>query len=554
MIPAEIIALGLDNPKTGLGDLSVDDTPEMIKLVAEIDKMNSVSVTTPTNWGLVEQCSRIILRDYVKHFQVAAYYGISLIKSNFGFQGIANTAAIFDGIFDKHWDDSLPPKKRKKGRFNAVEYWLEFATDFVENYSGEPIAQSIIDDCTTYVKNLDNTMANIDQDTAPNLRPLLNIISHISTFDDVTPPEVEHEANANANEESTSSSSGESSEGSSAIEASSDKKDATSNETVSKTDSSSSSSSEATSKAQTAAPKAPAKPIDVPVAEGAEEKCKIAFSFLLDAANDLFSNDIYSAESYLYRRLGSWLKIKKLPPNENGLTRILSPDEDVKNIIEKLYIGNQFEKLLNACEQYVSSYLYWLDLSYYSAKAAEKLNHKEISDAITSAVKLFISRFPGIPDLKFDDGVPMSSADTKAWLSSLEEKRDIGKIGNDTINAKIVDAIDLSRTEFENAIAILEKFIKSSAGIDQLRFEAGLSVVFSLNNRNDLATGLIGRVLSKLHENELSSWDQDRSAEILSYAFDVYKSAERLSDAAIVLSELAELSPSKAVTKKYTND
>ena len=144
-----------------------------------MDKLNDVNMSSPVNWKLVEQCSRIILRDYVKHFQVAAYYGISLIRTGMSLTDVTMGAGVFLGIFKKHWEDAEPAKKRKKGRFNAVEYWLENVCKFFDEYNPEPLEPEVVEDCTGIIKELDAVMAGIDEDLAPNLRRILTAVGRL---------------------------------------------------------------------------------------------------------------------------------------------------------------------------------------------------------------------------------------------------------------------------------------------------------------------------------------------------------------------------------------
>ena len=88
MVNASILDLGTKEPLIGLEGKDLDDTPEMTKLTEEMSKLSSVANRQEPNWNLVEQCSRVILRDYVKHFQVACYYGQSLLKIGQGLVGI----------------------------------------------------------------------------------------------------------------------------------------------------------------------------------------------------------------------------------------------------------------------------------------------------------------------------------------------------------------------------------------------------------------------------------------------------------------------------------
>lgn len=521
IVADEIVALGAVKSKPGLDGVDLDDTPEMTKLSAEIEKSQSVSSPQPINWNLVEQCSRIILRDYVKHYQIAAYYGVSLIKIGHGILGVAEGANVFLGIFKNFWEDSIPPIKRKKGRFNALGYWLENVSQFVESYSGEPIPENIVSEAIDIISDLDSTMADIDEDNAHNLRPLLNFIRNLPTaaieVKEVTPTkDVEVPIVETASSASTV--------------ASAVNKDLVAAEPV--------------------VPKT-STPVVVPVAENVEQKLKIAFNFLVEAADEIFTTDIFNQESYQYRRIGAWQKIKTLPYNDNNVTRIPAPVDEIRNSLEKLYLGNQFEPLIKAAEMRVTQYLYWLDLSYYSYNALVALKKQDVADAIVLQVKTFVSRLPGVTELCFDDNTPMSTAETKSWISSFAQNSDKGSRNTDGIQGKIKDVVSLGQTDYQNAISVLDNYIKTSSGMTKLRFESALAVVFVKNKRSDLAVGITDKVIGIIKEHSLSSWNEIEAAEVLSFAFDVYKAAEKLDKAAEVLTQLSILSPTLAITKSY---
>lgn len=533
MVPLEVSSLGLDSPKLGLDGQDIDDMPEMIKLTAEIDKINSINPAAPVNWNLVEQCSRIVLRDYVKHFLVAAYYGTSLIRIEGSISAVACGASVFAGIFSAHWKDALPPAKRKKGRFNALQFWIDNAYSFVDSYSGEPVAQSVMDECQEILRELDSAVAEIDENDGPNLRPLISSLRNIQTFDDSAPAEPETPA------EETSPAEKEPEKTEKAPEVADKKQN--------------------DSGAQPHTPKtvflsSPSAPVVVPKAENADEKCRIAFNFLVEAADELFAADPFSVEAFTYRRIGSWMKIKALPSNDRGLTRLPAPPDEIREAIEKLYIGNQYETLIKTCEGRTTQYLFWLDLSFYSAYAAEKLGHRDVSDAIAASVSFFLSRFPDVTGLKFENGIPMCCPDTKEWLMGFSKNNESGSTNSDTVKTRINDIVDLVKTDLPGGVQQLESYVRNSSGIDMLRYEAALAWIFASVKRTDLSTGLMNRVLDRIREHSLVFWNVDACAEIFSRAFDVYRQADMLKEASSVLADLAELSPVIALTKKYTEE
>lgn len=522
IVADEIAALGLAKVNPGLDGQDLDDTPEMTKLTVEIEKAQSVSNPQPINWNLVEQCSRIILRDYVKHYQIAAYYGISLIKIGHGILGIAEAACVFNGIFSNFWQDSLPAMKRKKGRFNAVSYWLDNVQQFVENYTGDPVPENVVTEASSLVSELDSTMAQIDEENAPNLRPLLKFLRNIPTV----AIEVKEAPEAKAPEvpviETTSSATAVAAANNASIPV-------------------------------TPPVQKPVAPIEVPVAENSEQKLKIAFNFLIEAADEIFNADIFNPESYYYRRVGAWSKIKSLPYNDNNVTRIPAPADEIRNSLEKLYLGNQYEAILRSAEMRVTQYLYWFDLSFYCYNALIALKQPMAAEAIATQVRVVVSRLPGVIELCFDDNTPMSNADTKTWISALSQNSDKGSRNSDGIQGKIKDVLALGRNEYKNAVVVLENYIKTSSGMTKLRYEIALAVVFAINERPDLAVGVADRITSVIADHSLISWNEAEAAEILSYAFDVYKLAQKLDKASVVLTQLAVLNPTLAITKTYTD-
>lgn len=517
----EIVSLGEEAPKTGLGDMDLDDTNEMQKLTAEMDKLNDVNMSSPVNWKLVEQCSRIILRDYVKHFQVAAYYGISLIRTGMSLSDVTMGAGVFLGIFKNHWEDALPAKKRKKGRFNAVEYWLENVGKFFDEYNPEPLEPEVIEDCTGIIKELDAVMAGIDEDLAPNLRRILTAVGRLPVK---ASQEEKAEEPAVVAENENKSTSGGSSE-----------------------------MAAQPSSAPSSVASAPKAPLSVPHAEGSEEKCKVAFNFLLEASDEIFAADIYDPLSYMYRRMATWGKIKKMVYSENGVTRLPAPPDEIFESLEKLVLNNEYPGLIRTCEGRVSKYIYWLDLSYYSAFALKKLGKDDAAKMVEIQVQQFVKRFDGLADLHFENGKPMCSTDTKNWINSLLGGSGGGSGAKDTVKTRMTECLNLSRNEFAKAVKNIEDYIRGSEGLDRLRYQAALARIMSLNNRSDLAVGLIEIVLKTVREHNLKIWNRTVSAELLSISFDIYVANQQLDRASEVLIELVSIDPELAITKKYTD-
>ncbi len=561
VVAEDIIALGHNAPLQGLdGDL--DDTAEMTKLNNEIEQSQSVSNPRPINWNLVEQCSRIILRDYVKHYQVASLYAKSLINLNPGFKAIAEGAVVFDEISRNFWNEALPPVKRKKGRFAQVSSWAEVVEEFISTYEGPEVESELIAEVKDCINNLDSTLVEIDEDLAPNFRPILNQLDRVPIKETVVEPEPTPEPVV-ASSTSTTSEDVTTSEASSSVSNTSANQDVQQTENTQTTPSvapvepSKTQPQVAPQNSQSTISAAPVKPIDVPIAEDAAQKVKIGLNFLVEAANDIFAENKFNPEGYSLRRIGTWNKVKALPYNDNNVTRIPVPSDEIRNALEKLLIGNQYDKLLESSEQRVSQYIYWLDLSYYSYKSLMELSQKDCANAIAVELRTFITKFPQVVDLCFDDGTPMSNSEAKSWIISLMAttgSNSDNKGTVDPVETRIKEAINLSFKDMNQAINLLEQFIKTSSSLDLMRYETALARVFSMNKRHDLAVGIINKIKDELQSNSLDKWNKKETAEIYSTAFDIFKDAEMLPEATKILTELATIAPSIAIMKKYTQE
>ena len=201
----------------------------------------------------------------------------------------------------------------------------------------------------------------------------------------------------------------------------------------------------------------------------------------------------------------------------------------------------------------MSKYIYWLDLSYYSAFALKKLGKDDAAKMVEIQVQQFVKRFDGLADLHFENGKPMCSTDTKNWINSLAGSAGGGTGGKDTVKTRMTECLNLSRNEFAKAVKNIEDYIRGSEGLDRLRYQATLARIMSLNNRSDLAVGLIEIVLKTVRDHNLKIWNRTVTAELLSISFDIYVANQQLDRASEVLIELVSIDPELAITKKYTD-
>ncbi len=118
------------------------------------------------------------------------------------------------------------------------------------------------------------------------------------------------------------------------------------------------------------------------------------------------------------RRYALWSNIDFLPDhNAEGETQLrgVSP-ERLKEYSDSmcspdLVLWRKVENSLNLAP-------YWIDGQYMSAQIARAIGMDAWEIAILDETKQFISRLPKIMDLKFKDGMPFVSEETKKWIDT----------------------------------------------------------------------------------------------------------------------------------------
>ena len=98
--------------------------PEFEELETEIGKLNSPTASSGVEWDKVIELSSKILAEKSKNLLVACYLSIGLMKRD-DLEGLAEGVHVIRTMLDTFWDSLYPPKKRMRGRLNAVEWWME---------------------------------------------------------------------------------------------------------------------------------------------------------------------------------------------------------------------------------------------------------------------------------------------------------------------------------------------------------------------------------------------------------------------------------------------
>jgi type VI secretion system protein VasJ len=468
-------------------DASYD--PEYEELQREIDKLSLATAARATlDWNLVARLAASILSQKSKDLKVAAYLSEALTRTG-RIEGLAKGTHILRDMVETYWEDLFPPKKRMRGRLNALEWWQERAQAAVETYDAAPLPPETIANLKADLSALDNALAD-KADAAAPLTPLIEAVSRLPvqtpepSAEAASPPPADGPAGADA---------------------------------------------PAASPAPAAAPAtAQAAPAAAGSIDKAQEQLASGLDMLFGASYALWQNDPASPIAYRLVRWAAWLSLTALPSAQNGKTMLPGPPTAVRTALNQgQSSGNSLATLGNA-ESHVREFRFWLDLSRLSAESLRTLGpaYAAALDAVETETALFLRRLPGLENLTFADGAPLADEKTRLWLSRLgrgpaalrsgQDEAASGPDAND-VSAVLDKAGDLAAANQIVAAATLlqGKVDAAPSGRLRLRWRIGLAEILLTSGNPEIARPIIDQILSDLDTHKLDDFDPDLTLEAL---------------------------------------
>jgi type VI secretion system protein VasJ len=335
-------------------------------LQAEIDKQSTPTASGGTDWKKVEKLAVEILSTKSKDILVASYLAVAQLRLRKE-AGVAPSLHLYRDLLETFWENLFPPKKRKRGRVAAIEWWLEKAEPALQDLQPSPLPPEVIDTCRQDINRIGEVLRE-NLDAPVSLRVMERYIDSIPVASEAEPePEKPSET--------------------------------------------------AAPEAKPAQRSAPPPPADTGIGEmksetDAEKTARAGFMAVRRAADFIENQNLADSRSYRWRRIAGWGMIQMLPPSTDGQTQVPTPTqfESAMNELNSLKAGQNWEALVRASEEKFQGTVLWLDLNRFAAEALTALggNHLEAAGAVSLETALLVHRLPGIESLAFADGSPFA--------------------------------------------------------------------------------------------------------------------------------------------------
>ncbi|HJZ87863.1 MAG TPA: type VI secretion system protein TssA [Polyangia bacterium] len=337
------------------------------KLRAEIAKLSAADGAGPS-WSDVYTLATEILTRKSKDLMVASYLCAALVDRD-GARGLQAGLQLYKNLCTDYWPQLFPEIERVRGRVSAIAWLSEQAAKNLARTSpgagdAEPLlaAQKLLDE-------LDTLLAEKLSDQTPGVGSLKDALrTALGAAQDAAPKPAATTATAAG----------------------------------------------ASSAAAAAGPGEIASDADVKSAlEAARDNLRNVAAYRRRA-------NLADASSYRYQRIAEWLLIERIPPATDGKT-LVQPPTDLKSRIEALVQASNWAVLIEQCERSMrGDNLFWLDLHWQVSQALKALGptHDEARKAVAQELGRVLARFPGLEQLKFQNGTPFADGKTLAWIDA----------------------------------------------------------------------------------------------------------------------------------------
>ena len=395
--------------------------PEYATILEEIEKLSFSGQGTPISWPAIEKNAILLLSEKSKDLQIASYLGVAL-WNNHGFPGLIYGTHVLAGLLENYWENGWPALKRMRGRVNSLDWWYERTFTFVQEMvsNSQAVDAALHKEFMEALGKLDELSGTLLPD-ASSMHGLLAVTKRLSLIE--AQPEPAPPLPAQPEAAQPVSPPPPPAPEPQAQPVTADEKPI-----------------------QPAppqpAPKAEPPALPSPAPKAAQEKTpapeqaqatqpvenkELANLFRqFSAAGHAWLNAaraVEPARAMLWQlsRMIVWSPIAALPPAEEGVTLLPTPDTGIlAQARQQLDKGLPLQAVLQA-EAFFVTAPFLLDTQHLIHQGLLALgpDFDEAAGAVAQECLAFVARFPAVTALAFNDGTPLASPQTQLWLTDL---------------------------------------------------------------------------------------------------------------------------------------
>lgn len=466
--------------------INLSDDITYDRLQTEMEKLTSLSNAGSVDWTLVKKLGSEIIENKSKNMVVLTWLSIAMIHTD-GLKGFIDSLYVMNGAVQGFWEEMYPPKKRMRGRRNAMSWWVDKVDNLFDNLSPIKLPEDGFNAIIAEFKSFDSFLGENLPD-APILRHLIDKFSNLIDVE-VKVESVPQKSSADEN----------------VVE----------NQPI------------------PVAPKQMNSPIQnksisipspIIYGDNASDIIKQALHVIVEASNAIYKVDGQNSLVFRLNRLTAWADVTELPPSEKNETMIPAPDEQFVDSLKNLHDTSNWEALLGAAESRMSQYLFWLDLSCYSSCALKNMGQEEKGAAIARDTYEYVQKLPGIEKLSFSGGLPFASHATKQWLKdaaasrhSSSSEKSIGDGEQSLVKSQFDEAIKMMNdNQIDVALNMYrENLLRAPSGRLRFLWLSGMCKLITKADKSSFLTNYYEELEKLIEKFHLLEWEPELAVEAL---------------------------------------
>lgn len=468
-------------------------------VAAEIEKLTSLSGAAPIEWGLVEQQGTNILRSQSKDFMLAAWVSAAWTERH-GIDGLRAGLELHAGLIESYWDTGFPPLKRLRGRRNALSWWVERATQWLETHELEPLPADMHETMVQAAGRIDAGLAEKDPDSPP----LANFIRQIKGLDVIAPtPE------ADAPQATPGSVPGDQQTPPVAQAASANNAAARASTLPAPAGNPPKPSTTASTTLQAPSTSLPDQISSLDDIIGALNP---VMDYLGHVSSALMALDRFHPLVIEISRFAARAALLELPRSNGGATALMPPPVAIADAFQAICNAGNADGMIEFCESRILAFPFWLDLDRQSARGFGMLGEPgaRMRKAVIKNALSFTERLPGIELLTFSDGTPFAAEETRQWLQECRAEQS-GSAATDAFGQTQQQAQHaVAEGRHDQAIGLYQAAIQStSTGRDQFRARIALADLFIAVHADADPVPLVQPLVTDCQQYSLGAWEPE---------------------------------------------
>lgn len=449
--------------------------PDFERVETEISRLTSVHKNHRTDWKLVQQLSYQLLTTRTKDLRLACWFAGALLKNN-GLSQLPQVFAIVHGFISHYGASCFPVKARAR---LAVLNWLFERIDFNDAGFAETLSSETLSILVTALETCDTTLNTQFGDDAPFLQPKLQQLRDIQRRQQMDKPAEPI-----------------SPELPSAVSPLSPAVSAPNVSAISEDGDS------------------------VRIARYLQEQSRLLIPYFLH-------KDLADPRAYLLTRSCAWLQISAVPAaDRQGVTQLKPLTANKLQEYQQRMAAKEFATLIPDVEMSLSKAPFWFDGHYWCAQALLALGYAEMAHHLRDYLRSFLTKFPALTELCFDDGSPFMQTETKAWLlAAPAEQHERVTVLNDSNSTEQPWSVAL-KTATDNVrqdSSLLKQEMRglqllanlSGSGRDKTCWQLALVKFCQQHQRHDLAVLILEEIYQVAERFQLNQWEPLLAKEIL---------------------------------------